>query len=82
MAVVLITGCSSGFGKLAALAFARQGHTVFASMRNLDKAPALRDEARAAGLSIEIIQMDVNDTASVEKPSLQCLHARAASTCW
>jgi NAD(P)-dependent dehydrogenase (short-subunit alcohol dehydrogenase family) len=66
MAVVLITGCSSGFGKLAALAFARQGHTVFASMRNLDKAPALRDEARAAGLSIEIIQMDVNDTASVE----------------
>ena len=29
MSTVLITGCSSGFGKLAALTFARQGHTVF-----------------------------------------------------
>ncbi len=43
MSTVLITGCSTGFGKLAALSFARQGHTVFASMRNLAKAGPLLD---------------------------------------
>ncbi len=65
MAVVLITGCSSGFGKLSALAFAREGHAVFASMRDLTKASALRAEAADTGLELEIIQLDVNDATSV-----------------
>ena len=34
MAVVLITGCSSGFGMLAAVEFARRGDAVYASMRD------------------------------------------------
>ena len=34
MANVLITGCSSGFGLLTALEFARKGDHVFATMRN------------------------------------------------
>jgi NAD(P)-dependent dehydrogenase (short-subunit alcohol dehydrogenase family) len=33
MSAVLITGCSSDYGKLAAIAFAKRGDTVFASMR-------------------------------------------------
>lgn len=33
---ILITGCSSGFGRLGALHYARAGATVIASMRNLD----------------------------------------------
>jgi len=38
MSSVLITGCNSGFGLHASLTFARQGHDVFATVRNLDRA--------------------------------------------
>ena len=41
MSVVLITGCSSGFGRAAALAFAERGDQVVATMRNTAKAEAL-----------------------------------------
>lgn len=66
MSVVLITGCSSGFGKLAALEFARRGDTVFASMRNTKKSGPLLEEAKTAGVSLEVIALDVNDRKSVE----------------
>lgn len=64
MAVVAITGCSSGFGLESALAFARNGDTVYASMRNLSKADRLRNRADREGLSIHIKQLDVNDTSA------------------
>jgi NAD(P)-dependent dehydrogenase (short-subunit alcohol dehydrogenase family) len=54
MAVVLITGCSSGFGLEAALAFARRGDSVCATMRNLAKGEALRKRAADEGLDISI----------------------------
>ncbi|MCY4563599.1 MAG: SDR family NAD(P)-dependent oxidoreductase, partial [Gammaproteobacteria bacterium] len=41
MAVVLITGCSSGFGLEAALAFARNRDTVVATMRDLARSRRL-----------------------------------------
>ncbi len=65
MAVVLITGCSTGIGLEAALAFARRGDTTYASMRNLAKSDLLRERAAEAGLSIEFIQLDVTDGDSV-----------------
>jgi NAD(P)-dependent dehydrogenase (short-subunit alcohol dehydrogenase family) len=65
MAVVLITGCSSGIGLDAALAFARRGETTYASMRNVAKATALQDRASAEGLDIEVVQLDVTDEDSV-----------------
>ncbi|WP_255453816.1 SDR family NAD(P)-dependent oxidoreductase [Cryobacterium sp. TMT1-19] len=46
--VVLITGTSSGIGFHAAIAAARAGHTVVATMRNLEGARALRDAAADA----------------------------------
>ena len=46
---ILITGSNSGFGLLAALSFARAGHPVVATMRNLDKAGALRSAAAQGG---------------------------------
>ena len=51
MANVLITGCSSGFGLLTALEFARKGDHVFATMRNTNKAVEL-ERTREISLSI------------------------------
>ena len=65
MANVLITGCSSGFGKLAALQFARKGDTVYASMRNTSKGKELEEARDAEGLKIKLLELDVTDDASV-----------------
>jgi len=65
MANVLITGCSSGFGMLAALEFARRGDNVFATMRNVSKAGPLNEAAAAEGLKVNVVALDVTDDASV-----------------
>jgi NAD(P)-dependent dehydrogenase (short-subunit alcohol dehydrogenase family) len=59
MSVVLISGCSSGFGQAAALAFAKAGDTVYASMRDLAKAAPLRQAAKVAGVDVSIVALDV-----------------------
>ncbi len=61
MSTVLITGCSSGFGELAALTFARNGHRVFATMRRPGSSAALDAEP-----AIEQLALDVCDEASVQ----------------
>jgi NAD(P)-dependent dehydrogenase (short-subunit alcohol dehydrogenase family) len=65
MSIVLITGCSGGFGLETALAFARRSHTTYATMRNLTKATTLVERAKAEHLSIELLRLDVDDDASV-----------------
>ena len=65
MAVVLITGCSSGFGLLAALHFARKGDTVYATMRDTAKAGALEAARDKESLPIHVVPLDVTDDASV-----------------
>ncbi len=64
MSVVLITGCSSGFGLASALAFARSGDTVYASMRNLTKAAPLRQAAAKEALTISVVGLDVTKPAT------------------
>ena len=64
--MVLITGCNSGFGFHASLTFARQGHEVFATVRNLDRADPLRTVAAAEELDLEVLRLDVRDAESVE----------------
>lgn len=64
---VLITGCSSGFGRLMAESYARKGAKVFATMRNLPRPEA--DELRALAveeeLDLHVIEIDVTDDAQV-----------------
>jgi NAD(P)-dependent dehydrogenase (short-subunit alcohol dehydrogenase family) len=59
MAVVVITGSNSGFGLEGALAFARNGDTVYASMRDVSKADRLQQAAREESLSINIRTLDI-----------------------
>ena len=54
MAKILITGSNSGFGKLAALSLARQGHQVIATMRNHSNGTDLVDCATEDKLDLEI----------------------------
>ena len=58
---ILITGCSSGFGRLAAEHFARAGATVFATMRNTPRPEAeeLMQLARDESLDIRVMRLDV-----------------------
>jgi len=65
MAVVLITGCSSGFGMLAAVEFARRGDAVYASMRDTLKSGALLDAAKEAGTPVHVVPLDVTSVVSV-----------------
>jgi NAD(P)-dependent dehydrogenase (short-subunit alcohol dehydrogenase family) len=66
---VLITGCSSGFGYVGALHYARCGAKVFATMRNLPRQEArdLRAAADAEKLDITILPMDVLSDEQVKK---------------
>ena len=63
MSTIILTGCSSGFGLQGALAFARNGDTVYATMRNPDNAAALQHAAEHEGLGIQIRQLDVTRPA-------------------
>ena len=66
MTVTLVTGASSGIGEATALHFARLGHTVYASMRTPDvSGGALRSAAEEGLLDLEVIALDVDDSASV-----------------
>ncbi|WP_371483176.1 SDR family NAD(P)-dependent oxidoreductase [Kitasatospora sp. NBC_00315] len=65
--VVLITGTSSGIGLETAVAAARAGHQVIATMRDPGRDAALRAAAEAAGVAdrVEVGRLDVTDPASV-----------------
>ncbi|MCU1314862.1 MAG: hypothetical protein JWN63_184 [Candidatus Acidoferrum typicum] len=70
--VVLITGSSTGFGRLFAETVARKGHTVFATMRdpggrNAKNASEIRTLAEKHALPIYVLELDVTDDASVER---------------
>ena len=65
---VVITGSSSGFGYLAAGAFAERGYRVWATMRNTATKNAGRaQELEAMSDAVRVVDMDVTDAGSVER---------------
>ncbi|HZY36457.1 MAG TPA: SDR family oxidoreductase [Mucilaginibacter sp.] len=65
MKSVIITGTSKGIGLETALAFARAGYKVFATMRNPANAADFQQKINDEGLAIAISAMDVDDDESV-----------------
>ena len=69
---ILVTGSTSGFGRLTVETLARQGYHVFAGMRaaagkNAPAAEALRTLAQREALALQIVEIDITDDASVEQ---------------
>jgi NAD(P)-dependent dehydrogenase (short-subunit alcohol dehydrogenase family) len=73
MAIVLITGTSKGIGFESALAFARAGHQVLATMRNPSGSPELAQIAAKQQLPISISALDVDSDESV-RAAFQAVH--------
>lgn len=65
--VVLVTGTSTGLGTSVAVAAARSGHKVYATMRSLTKRAALDAAAAAANVELEVLPLDVQDAASIDR---------------
>ena len=65
MAIALVTGTSSGLGLATAVSLARAGHTVTATMRNLDGGADLRQIIAKEKLPITLTAPDVDDDDSV-----------------
>ena len=69
--VIVITGASSGFGRLSANALAKAGHTVYASMRGTTgrNAAAVADVEKYAtvnNVDLRAIELDVGSQASAD----------------
>ncbi|MEV5646872.1 SDR family NAD(P)-dependent oxidoreductase [Nocardia sp. NPDC052254] len=71
---VLITGTSSGVGLAAAVAAARAGYAVVATVRDLGRTDALREAADAAGVELDIRRLDVTEPDSIEETISGVLH--------
>ncbi len=66
MSTILITGSSTGIGYAAAALLARNGHTVYATMRNPQRSPQLQQMAHDEKLALTVIPLDVTSEQSVQ----------------
>ena len=65
--VAVVTGANSGIGRATALHLAQQGYRVFGTVRSIAKAGKLQSRATELGITVELIEMDVADDASVQR---------------
>jgi NAD(P)-dependent dehydrogenase (short-subunit alcohol dehydrogenase family) len=63
--VTVVTGANSGIGRATALHLAAVGHTVFGTVRSVDRAGKLLAAAEDAGVSVDLVEMDIADDDSV-----------------
>ena len=64
--IAVVTGSSSGIGFETSLALAREGYFTYATMRNLGKAEEIKKISEDEGLSLKVIELDVDNEQSAE----------------
>lgn len=75
---ILVTGCSSGFGRKVSERLARKGHRVYATMRGTEEknagvAEELRALGAAEGIDLRVLELDVTSTDSVDAAAARIL---------
>lgn len=63
---IVVTGATGGIGRHAAFALLEEGHQVVATGRSTSRVVELRREGERRGLSIDALELDVTDDASIE----------------
>lgn len=63
--ICVVTGANSGIGRATAIHLAREGYTVWGTVRSLDKAGKLHTMAQAADVQVRLVELDVADDDSV-----------------
>lgn len=64
--IILISGCSSGFGLRTAVRLAKSGHRVIATMRDISRSGSLLDEIKNQKTHVDLFQMDVTNKKSIK----------------
>ena len=63
--VSVVTGANSGIGRATAIYLAQQGHTVYGTVRATSRMDTFHKMAEAAGVEIELVELDVAEDDSV-----------------
>jgi NAD(P)-dependent dehydrogenase (short-subunit alcohol dehydrogenase family) len=63
--IAVVTGSSSGIGFETSVLLAKNGFRTFATVRNPDKAKAIRNISEKGELPIRVVELDVNSDKSV-----------------
>ena len=64
--VSVVTGANSGIGRATALHLASIGHEVYGTVRDVAKADKLMGMAKAQGVEINLVELDIADDQSVK----------------
>ncbi len=71
--ISVVTGANSGIGRATAIHLAAQGNTVFGTVRSTSKATKLQAMATDAGVTIQLVELDIADDDSVRRGFNQIL---------